>query len=484
MTDGIGVQDRNRGPKARVLIVDHELGLATMAATSLRRAGFECEICPTVDAALHALDFARADVIVADLNVPGVDGMEVLRKVQTKQPDVAVVVSAPTPNAGAAARAVREGAFDFVTKPFNSEELNAAVSRAVEVSALQRENRRLREQLDVAATTAEFIAESPKTRQLVATIRRVAPSHSTALITGETGTGKELVARMLHFWSRRAEGPFVAVNCKAFADGVVESELFGHEKGSFTGAIRDRAGCFERASGGTLFLDEIAEAGPDFQAKLLRVLEDGEVFRVGASKARKVDVRIVAATNRHLRREVDGGRFRADLYFRLNVIPLHIPPLRERIEDILALARHFLAMHSAESGRPITLSPEAEQALLNYPWPGNVRELQNVVERAVVMSGAEVMTPDAFALEGGLSEVLPGEEGSGAAPAAAGASMQPEGGTLQECLDRAAAERIKTALAAAGGNRVEAATALGVDRTTLYRLMKRLGMERGGRASS
>jgi transcriptional regulator with GAF, ATPase, and Fis domain len=288
---------------------------------------------------------------------------------------------------------------------------------------------------------------------------------------------------MLHFWSRRAEGPFVAVNCKAFADGVVESELFGHEKGSFTGAIRERAGCFERASGGTLFLDEIGEAGPDFQAKLLRVLEDGEVMRVGASKPRKVDVRIVAATNRGLRREVETGHFRADLYFRLNVIPINIAPLRDRTEDILALARYFLIAHSADAGRPITLSPEAERTLLSYQWPGNVRELENVIERAVVMSGAEVLTPDAFALEelapsAALDEVV-GESASAPSPGVSEAEpirTAEDSGTLQECLDRAATERIKAALEAAGGNRAEAASALGVDRTTLYRLMKRLSL--------
>jgi DNA-binding NtrC family response regulator len=425
---------------------------------------------------------------VADLKMPGVDGMELLKRVQEKRPDVAVVVAAPTPSTEAASQALREGAFDYVSKPFNSEELNSVVSRAVEMSTLQRENRRLREQLDVAAMAAEFIAESPSSRRMLATIRRVAPSRATTLIQGETGTGKELVARMLHFWSRRAEGPFVAVNCKAFADGVVESELFGHEKGSFTGAIRDRQGCFERASGGTLFLDEIGEAGPAFQAKLLRVLEDGEVMRVGASKPRKVDVRIVAATNRGLRREVEAGRFRADLFFRLNVIPINIAPLRDRTEDVLALARYFLIAHSADAGRPITLSPEAEQALLAYPWPGNVRELENVIERAVVMSGAEVLTPEAFALE----EMPPHEPfggivresaapASAAAPSATASEAQPsetaaDVGTLQECLDRAAADRIQAALTAAGGNRADAASALGVDRTTLYRLMKRLSL--------
>ncbi|HXW82857.1 MAG TPA: sigma-54 dependent transcriptional regulator [Candidatus Binataceae bacterium] len=473
---GIGVRDRNMTPTGRILIIDRELSMARMAAEILRKSGYQCEVFPTLDAAVGALDGGGADVVIAA--IPGGDLMETLKRVHAKAPDAAVVVSAPTPSADAAAQAVRNGAFDFVAKPFNSDELNSVVGRAVELSALQRENRRLREQLDVAAIAAEFIAESPRTRALVSTIRRVAPSRATALIQGETGTGKELVARMLHFWSRRAEGPFVAVNCKAFADGVVESELFGHEKGSFTGAIRERAGCFERASGGTLFLDEIGEAGPDFQAKLLRVLEDGEVMRVGASKSRKVDVRIVTASNRNLRNEVARGAFRADLFFRLNVIPLNIPPLRERSEDILALARHFLTIHSADAGRPITLSQEAEQLLLDYSWPGNVRELENVIERAVVMSGAEVLTPEAFAFEEATSPA----EGAHASrvgvrtePGSASASPAMQG-TLQEALDRAASERIRIALDAANGNRVEAAAALGVDRTTLYRLMKRLGL--------
>lgn len=484
--DVIDVQERNIAAKARVLIVDDEHSMARMAATLLREAGYECETCPSAEVAMRILEQHGADVIVADLKMPGVDGMELLKKVQEKRPDVAVVVAAPSPSTEAASQALREGAFDYVSKPFNSEELNSVVTRAVEMSTLQRENRRLREQLDVAAMAAEFIAESPTSRQMVATIRRVAPSRATTLIQGETGTGKELVARMLHFRSGRADGPFVAINCKAFADGVVESELFGHEKGSFTGAIRDRQGCFERASGGTLFLDEIGEAGPDFQAKLLRVLEDGEVMRVGASKPRKVDVRIVAATNRELRSEVEAGRFRADLFFRLNVIPIRIAPLRDRTEDILALARYFLGAHSADAGRPIMLSPDAERVLLAYRWPGNVRELQNVVERAVVMSGAEILTPDAFALEeisapepvartGGVAA----ESASAAEPPVAGTEPGPAGaagGTLQECLDRAASERIKVALSAAAGNRAEAAAALGVDRTTLYRLMKRLGL--------
>jgi DNA-binding NtrC family response regulator len=399
-----------------------------------------------------------------------------------------VVLSAPGPSAESAKAALKGGAFDYVTKPFDTDELNSVVSRAVEMSTLQRENRKLREQLDVASIAAGFVAEGPASRQLVAMIRRVAPAQTTVLIEGETGTGKEVVARMLHYWSNRADGPFVAINCKSLADGVVESELFGHEKGSFTGAIRERAGCFERASGGTLFLDEIGEAGPDFQAKLLRVLEDGEVLRVGASKTRKVNVRIVAATNRKLKSEIASGRFRADLYFRLSVIPLRIAPLRDRREDILPLAHHFLSFHATDAGRPLMLSPEAEEALLNHPWPGNVRELENVIERAVVMSGQETLTPEAFAFDDKSPEddlnlgtldrttATPTPQPQTATDAIASTPTEDEEGTLQATLDRAATVRIKAALDAAGGNRIEAATMLGVDRTTLYRLMKRLGL--------
>jgi two-component system, NtrC family, response regulator AtoC len=468
--------------KARVLIVEEE-AVAQLAARALTKAGCECETSGNGESALSALEQRGADVVLCAVHVNGTDGLDFLRKVHSKRPDVPVVMLTGDPSVSTAVAAMRQGAFDYVTKPLDDEELAAIVARALEMTSLRRENRRLRQQLDVASTAAGFIAESAQTRQLVAMIRRVAPSRSTALIEGESGTGKELVARMLHYWSNRAEGPFIAVNCKAFADGVVESELFGHEKGSFTGAIAARAGCFERASNGTLFLDEIAEAGPDFQAKLLRVLEDGEVLRVGASKPRKVDVRIVAASNRVLRKEVAENQFRADLYFRLNVIPVRIPPLRERPEDILPLARHFLAFYSAEAGRPITLSHEAERALNGYSWPGNVRELENVIERSIVMSGAEVLTPDAFALD---PIVTPDQVRAEPSPlhedtvdpvaAVAGAGTSKADESLQECLDRAAAAKIKDALEAAKGNRAVAASALGVDRTTLYRLMKRLGL--------
>jgi DNA-binding NtrC family response regulator len=459
--------------KARVLVVDEET-VAHLAANALTKAGFETEACSNGNIAFATVETGGADVVVCSVQMPGVDSMDLLRRTRSRRPDVPVVMLAGDPSVHSAVAAMRQGAFDYVTKPFDDEALAAIVERALEMGCLKRENHRLREQLVVASSAAGFVAESPQSKQLVAMVRRVAPARSTALIEGESGTGKELIARMLHYWSNRAEGPFVAINCKAFAEGVVESELFGHEKGSFTGAIMARAGCFERASGGTLFLDEIAEAGSDFQAKLLRVLEDGQVLRVGAIKSRKVDVRIVAATNRVLRTEVAAGRFRGDLYFRLNVIPVRIPPLRERPEDILPLARHFLAYYSAEAGRPLRLTSEAERVLLAYPWHGNVRELENAIERAVVMSGAELLSPEAFALEELPSQTTP-------AHAIVAELLEPQPAkaveNLQEYLDRAATSKITAALDTANGSRAGAASALGVDRTTLYRLMKRLNLQ-------
>ncbi len=460
--------------KARILIAEEE-PIARIAALVLSRAGCDPETAYSGNAALSALDQRGADVILCAVHFNGDDGIELLRKVRARRPDVPVVMLTADPSVSSAVAAMRQGAFDYVSKPLDDEELQAIVARALEMRSLRRENRKLRQQLDVVSEVAGFVARSASSEQLIRMIRRVAPSRSTVLVEGESGTGKELVARMLHYWGNRPEGPFVAVNCKAFADGVVESELFGHEKGSFTGAIASREGCFERASGGTLFLDEIAEAGTDFQAKLLRVLEDGEVLRVGGSKPRKIDVRIVAATNRVLRSEVAKGHFRADLYFRLNVIPVKIAPLRDRPEDILPIANHFLAFHSAEGGREISLSHEAEQTLLNYSWPGNVRELENVIERGVVLSGSDTLTPEAFALDPLVFEGSPFAQP--AVAQIAHVTAEPDNESLQDCLDRAASAKIRAALETTRGNRADAAVALGIDRTTLYRLIKRLNLE-------
>jgi len=451
--------------KPRILVVDDEERMASVIAMALGRAGYACETCNGGEAALAAIEARGADVVVTDWRMPGMDGIELLRRLHAKRPALPVILITAHGSVPSAVAAMREGAFDYLTKPFDNDELRALVGRALDLTRLERENRYLKQEVASRYAPDAMVAESARSKELLDLVRRVAPSKASVLIQGESGTGKELVARLLHYWSDRVGQPFVAVNCKAFAEGVLESELFGHEKGAFTGAVATRAGCFERAAGGTLFLDEIGEVSLDFQAKLLRVLQEGEVLRVGGTQARKVDVRVVAATNRVLRDEVQAGRFRDDLFFRLNVIPVALAPLRERREDVLPLVQHFLDRHAAGSGRRLTLSPEAERAIVEHAWPGNVRELENVMERAVVLARGDAILPEDLLLEQTL-----GVAAARTAPVA-------NDGTLQECLDRAAEARIRSALEAAQGQRVEAARALGIERTTLYRMMKRLGME-------
>ena len=446
--------------KPRVLVVDDEARMAEAMAAALERSGYECEAFAAGEAAFSAFRERGADVVVTDWRMPGLDGLALLRQVRAARPGTPVILVTAYGDVPSAVQAMREGAFDYVTKPFDNDELRGLVARALELVHLREENRRLRDEL-LARVGAEAVAESEAMKAVLDLVERAAPSRAPVLVQGESGTGKEVVARRLHLGSERAAGPFVAVNCKAFADSVLESELFGHEKGAFTGAVAAHAGCFERADGGTLLLDEIGEVSPSFQAKLLRVLQEGEVQRVGAARPRRVDVRVVAATNRDLRTEIAEGRFREDLYFRLNVIPVAIPPLRERPADVLPLARHFLARHARESGRLLRLGPEAEERLLAHDWPGNVRELMNAIERAAVLARSEEVLPEDLLLEPRPGPV-PGEAG--------------RADTLQAALDHAAAERIRLALAATGGRRAEAAAVLGVDRTTLFRWMKRLGL--------
>ncbi len=454
--------------KPRILIVDDEERMAAAIAVALERSGYECETATSGERALAAFEARGADCAITDWRMPGMDGLALLGRLRALDPKLPVILVTAHGDVPSAVAAMREGAFHYVLKPFDNDEIRALVARALEITKLTRENRHLRRQLSRRAAD-EVVAESPAMRAVLELCDRAAPARAPVLIQGESGTGKELVARRLHYLSERVAGPFVAVNCKAFSAGVLESELFGHEKGAFTGAQAARAGCFERADGGTLFLDEIGEVDLDFQGKLLRVLQEGEVLRVGGTAPRRVDARVVSATNRDLREEVRAGRFREDLYFRLNVIPVQVPPLRARREEIVPLARHFLARHAAEAGRALTLGDEAVARLLAHDWPGNVRELENAIERAVVLARTETIVPEDLLLEGGAT----GAPGAGGAGGDAGPGLT---GTLQECLDRATADRIRAALKAADGRRADAALSLGIDRTTLYRLMKRLGM--------
>ncbi|MCG8424828.1 MAG: sigma-54 dependent transcriptional regulator [Proteobacteria bacterium] len=439
----------------RILIVDDEARMAAAIATALERSGYACETATSGQDALAAFDARGADVVVTDRKMPGMDGIELLRAVHRRKPDVPVVLITAFADVPSAVKAMREGAFDYVAKPFDNHELRSIVGRAVELTKLQRENRYLRQEIAGRYSPDSLVAESPAIKDVLSLIQRVARAKASVLIQGESGTGKELCARLLHYWSDRVGQPFVAINCKALAPGVLESELFGHEKGAYTGAAQARAGCFERADGGTLFLDEIGEVDPDFQAKLLRVLQEGEVLRVGGTTPRNIDVRVVAATNRKLTDEIAAGRFRQDLFFRLNVVPLALPPLRERREDLLPLAERFLT----QIGRPLRLGEDARQALLAHSWPGNVRELENVIERASLLATTETIEPEDLLLT------------QTTAP-----STEKPTGTLKAYLDRATVERIRGALDEAEGQRGQAAEILGIDRTTLYRLIRRLNI--------
>jgi DNA-binding NtrC family response regulator len=441
---------------ARVLVVDDEPRMAESIATALERRGHECMMARSGEDALAQFARQATDVVVTDLRMPGMDGLALLERLTKVAPGLPVIVLTAHGDIPSAVEAMRRGAFHFLTKPFDNDELRSLVQKAAELQSLKRENRALRHELRQQGGP-ELIVVSKQMKDVLALVDRAAPSKASVLLLGESGTGKELIARRVHFASERASAPFLAVNCKAFSSGVLESELFGHERGAFTGASIARAGCFERADGGTLLLDEIGEVDLDFQAKLLRVLQEGEVLRVGGDRPRKVDVRIVAATNRDLRHEVDAGRFREDLYFRLAVIPVQIPGLRERRDDVLPLAEHFLGGHARASGRSITLLEDVRRALLSHTWPGNVRELENAIERAVVLAPHDEIGPENLFLTP--------------------VSAPRESRSLEDALDRAAESRIRSALAETGGRRAEAASVLGVERTTLYRLMKRLGIE-------
>jgi DNA-binding NtrC family response regulator len=443
---------------SRVAIVDDEPRMGEVLALVLQRAGHRAKSFTDPHTFLSQID--GFDLVITDLRMPGIDGLGVLDAVKEQAPDVPVILLTAHATVATAVDALKRGAADYLRKPVDNAELRTVVARCLERGVLKAENRALRAQVGQERGLPAIVADSDGMQRVLDLARRAARGRSTVLITGESGTGKEVVARAIHVQSDRVAGPFEAVNCKAFGAGVVESELFGHEKGSFTGAARGRAGLFERADGGTLFLDEIGEVGPDFQGKLLRVLQEREVLRVGGDAARSVDVRVLAATNRDLRAEVEAGRFREDLYFRLAVIPIHIPPLRERRDDILPLVRSVVARLNREERRGLVGWTDAVEAwLMDHPWPGNVRELQNTLERGVVLARGDRIE---------LEDLVLG----GPAPGAKGA-----GGTLQEAMDAAGAERIKQALREAGGVRVDAARRLGVERTTLYRLMKRYGID-------
>ena len=439
---------------ASVLIVDDEANIRRMLGGLLEAEGYGTSQAGDGDAARNEIDRSEPDVVLLDLALPGASGLEVLEAVRRRRPALPVVMMSGRATLADAVRATKLGAFHFIEKPLSPESVLATVGGAVEL-------RRARERSAPPVTPADIVGGSPAMERVRERIRQAAPTDARVLITGESGTGKELVASAIHHLSRRSRGPFVRVNSAAIPRELIESEMFGHERGAFTGATDRRRGRFEQADGGTLFLDEVADLSQDAQAKLLRALEAGEIQRVGGSRAVPVDVRVVAATNRNLEAGIEAGSFRADLYYRLNVVPIRIPPLRDRLQDLPELVAHLMdRLRTRQGMSPPELRPVALRALAAYDWPGNVRELANICERlAILYARGEA---DA----GAVLDLLPAAAAEGAA--------QP----LNERMDDFERRLIERALSAAAGNVAEAARSLRTDRPNLYRRMKRLGIER------
>jgi two-component system nitrogen regulation response regulator NtrX len=444
---------------AQVFLVDDEANIRRMLGALLRDEGLTVAEAPNGNTALLQVDAVDPDVILLDLLMPpGPDGLVTLTRLRERGRGMPVIMMSGKAQLTDAVRAVKLGAFQFLEKPLAPEAVLATVRAALELSRTRAENRALQAEL---ARRATLIGDSHAMRQVRALVERVGPTEARILITGESGTGKELVAAAIHAASRRADRPFVTVNCAAIPRDLVESEMFGHERGAFTGATERRMGRFELADGGTLFLDEIGDLSAEAQAKLLRTLETGELQRIGAEATVRVDVRVLSATNRRLEDEVAAGAFREDLFFRLNVFPIHLPPLREHPEDLPALVAHLAAR--VRPRRPAEFSPAALEALAGYAWPGNVRELANLIERLSILSGPTV---DATAVR----QVLRG----GAAPPGPAVAL---GRPLSEALDDYERALIGAALSQSGGNVAEAARVLQTDRANLYRRMRRLGLD-------
>jgi len=378
------------------LVVDDEENLRLVLRTLLKRNGYEVECAANGEEALALVDSFGPDVVLTDVRMPKLDGLDLLKMLKAKGNDATVIVMSAYGNTDLALEAMQQGAYDYIQKPFKPEEVVLTLKKAEERELLRRENRALREEMRKEHKFDEILAKSVEMERIFRTITKIADFKTTVLISGESGVGKELVARALHRRSSRSGGPFVAVNCGAIPENLLESELFGHKKGAFTDASSDRRGLFEEAHTGTLFLDEIGELPLGLQVKLLRVLEEETIRRVGDSKDQKIDVRIVAATHRDLLKETGAGRFREDLFYRLNVLPIHVPPLRDRREDIQLLIEHFVSRNNTRLGISIRgLDTEARRLLYEYAWPGNVRELENTIERAMVLSeGEQIVASD------------------------------------------------------------------------------------------
>ena len=383
--------------KGRILVVDDERSMQEFLEIFLRREGYEVETVGEVASALVQLENGDFDLVISDLNMPGASGLDLLRSAAEISPDTVVIMITAFASADSAIAAMKEGAYDYVTKPFKVDEIRLVIEKALEKKLLARDNRRLRSELRSHARHRGMIGNSAAIQSIFELVAQVADTRTNVLVSGESGTGKELVARAIHEQSERAGHSFVAVNCGAIPENLLESELFGHVKGSFTGAYQNKEGLFETAEGGTIFLDEVGELPPSLQVKLLRVIQEKTVRRVGGTGDRKIDVRVLSATNKQLDDEVAAGRFREDLYYRLNVIQIAVPSLRERRDDIPLLVQHFIEKYNRELARNVeAMSDEAMARLMVYHYPGNVRELENVIERAVALSREAVISEDSL----------------------------------------------------------------------------------------
>ncbi len=453
--------------KGRILIVDDDRIIVDSLGEFLQMEGYETRGVGSVAEAVAVLRHEEVHIVITDVNMPKADGFELLRMMKQQFPETVTIVITGYGTIESAVEAIKMGAYDYLTKPIDDDELRLVVERALQQQALVRENRALRQQLDQRYALENVVGHDYKMLKVFDLVETVAETRTTVLITGESGTGKSLLARAIHQRSDRRNRPFIEVSCGAIPEGLLESELFGHVKGSFTGAVTDKEGKFKAAEGGTLFLDEINSASAGLQVKLLRVLQERRFEPVGSNTTHQADVRVILASNVDLKKEVDAGRFRQDLYYRINVVTLHMPPLVERLGDIPLLAEAFLKKYRAEVRKEVLgFTPEAVQALQRYSWPGNVRELENAVERAVVLCKGHYITPEDLPA-GVLEEAAP--------PASNQVAHRPM--SLKEALEEPERRIIEATLRANNWNRQLTAEVLDINRTTLYKKMKRYGLE-------
>jgi DNA-binding NtrC family response regulator len=446
----------------KVLVVDDDSLMKDFLKEALRRSDYSVDVASTGEEALEKIKDKEYDIILSDIRMPQMSGMELLKVTKEYLPDAKVVMMTAYGTVENAVEAMKLGAFDYVMKPFSADEIELVLKRAFEHKRLILENKLLRSELAGKYRFENIVGKSPQMQKIFELVDVVADTKATVLITGESGTGKELIAKAIHYNSSRKDGPFIKINCAALPEGLVESELFGHERGAFTGAIRKSRGRFELADGGTLLLDEVSEISSSLQAKLLRVLQEREFERVGSGETIQVDVRIISTSNKDLREQIEKGKFREDLFYRLNVIPMHIAPLRERKDDIPALAEYFLKKYNFVNKRSIEgISQKVYEMFMEYPWPGNVRELENYIERAVVTSKGNILTPGDFSKELVLSKAYFSSEAIEV------------GCSIYEAEKRL----ILKTLEAEGGNRTKAAEILGISTRTLRNKLQEYGLK-------